>query len=204
METTKTIAIYGASGHGKVVADVARAQGYETIIWIDDNATLPHAMSFAAFYHEMSGVPVALGIGVNPVREQIAQRLKEYKLQIATLIHPSAVVSPSATIEEGAVVMPGAIINADTVIGEGSIVNSGAVIEHDCSIGEFCHISPNASLAGKIQVGMMTHIGIGASVIQQRSIGAWSIIGAGSVVILDIPSYVMAAGVPAIVKKSLS
>ena len=99
--------------------------------------------------------------------------------------------------------MPLASINADVTIGRGCIINSGAIVEHDSHVGDFVHIAPHATLAGGVNVGDHTFIGMGACVIQQRTLGHHAIVAAGSVVIEDIPSYVMVAGVPAVIKKTL-
>ncbi len=203
MAATDTIAIYGKSGHGKVVADIARANGYREIIWIDDDPKKEHCISYPFFLERFSSIPVALGIGNNHVRKKIFEQLEKDSCTIATLMHPSAIISPSVRLGSGTVVMPLAVINAECVINKGSIINSAAVIEHDCTIGAFTHISPKAALAGNVSVGSETHIGIGASVIQGITIGDRSIVAAGSVVIHHLPDAIMAAGVPAQIKKEL-
>ena len=200
MDQTKSIAIYGRSGHGSVIADIAYSLGYEHIIWIDD-AEKNDAISFAHYYKTYSHVPVALGIGNNAQRRTIFQTLQKKRLSIATLIHPSAVISPSAVLGMGSVVMPLAVINAHAKIGAAAIINSASVIEHDCHLEDFVHISPNASLAGNVKVGESSHIGVGASIIQNLIIGEDTTIGAGSVVINDIPSHMTAYGVPCKVKQ---
>lgn len=202
MEPIRSIAIYGRSGHGKVVADIAYANGYTEITWIDDNPALPDAIRLEAFLKENRDIPVALGIGDNRARAALFAQLREAGVPVMTLIHPSATVSPSSAIGEGSVVMPHAVVNADASIGKGVIVNTAAVIEHDNVIGDFAHISPNAALAGSVYIGERTHIGIGVSIIQQCRIGADVLIAAGSTVTGDIPDHVMAAGIPAVVKKS--
>ncbi len=195
------IFIYGASGHGKVVADIAKAVGYKNIKFIDDGENT--YISFDKFISLKIKVPVALGIGDNEIRSKIYERLIINNFSIVTLVHPKAFVSKSAKIGKGTVIMPGSIINADAKIEEGVIINSGSIIEHDCRIGKFAHISPNASLAGNVKVGSFSHIGIGASVIQGKNIGEHTIIGAGSVVIDDIPSFCVGVGVPVkVIKKN--
>lgn len=203
METTDTIAIMGKSGHGKVLADIARANGYTQIIWIDDDTTKPEAVTRKQFTDKYADIPVALGIGDNVTREHICAELTSNDIVLLTLIHPSAVVSTSAKIARGCVIMPQAVINSDSVLGEGVIVNSNATVEHDCEVGSFAHISPNAALAGEVTVGKRTHIGIGASVVQQIRIGDDVVVAAGSAVIDDVPDTVMVAGVPATIKKKV-
>jgi len=199
---SKKIAIYGASGHGKVVADIAKANGYDEIIFIDDGDN--DFLSFEKFFKlYKNSLFVALGIGDNKIRKAIFFKLQEKNIKIATLTHPSVTISPSVKIGEGSVVMPGVVINSDAFIGKGVILNTSCVIEHDNFIGDFVHVSPNAALAGNVKIGDLTHIGIGSSVIQNINIGESSIIGAGAAVVNKIPSFSLAVGVPAKVIKNL-
>ena len=190
MAKTKKIYIYGASGHGLVVADIARNNGYDEIVFLDD-------ASERKFSPELEKFDIIIAIGENKTRQKVSQKVEAAGFDIVNLIHKSAVVSESAVIEKGVVVMPNAVINAKAHIKEGAIINSGAVIEHECDIGKFAHISPNAALAGNVSVGEFTHIGIGSSIIQGISIGKNCIIGAGSVVVRDIKDGTKAYGVPA-------
>lgn len=202
MDTTKSIAIYGKSGHGKVVADIARLNGFESIIWVDDNAE--EAIQPDDYLANHAHVKMILAIGKNQTRARLTQTLQSQGVDFITLIHPSAVISPSVTIGKGSVIMPHVVINADATIGTSVILNTACVIEHDCTIEDFTHISPNVSLAGNVHVKRCAHIGIGASVIQGISIGSDSIIGAGSVVIHNIDDNVIAVGVPAFYKKRIN
>lgn len=187
------IYIYGASGHGLVVADIARVVGYDEIVFLDDASDMK-------FSPDLPKADIIIAIGSNKTREILQNRVEESGFNVVSLVHPSAIISPSAVIERGVVVMPKAVINAKAVIKSGAIINTAAVIEHECVIGEFAHISPNAALAGNVCVGDKTHIGIGSSVIQGINIGANSTIGAGSVVVRDLPDSITAYGVPARVK----
>lgn len=200
MDTTDKIAIYGKSGHGKVIADIARAQGYKEILWIDDDPK-KEALRFLDFYEFYHKVPVLLGIGDNHIRQKLFHSLKSKGFSLPSLAHPSAIISKSAKIAEGCVIMPNAVINADVFIAEGVIVNTAAVIEHDCVIESFVHVSPKAALAGGVRVSKFSHIGIGANIIQGKHIGENCIVGAGACVIEDLPSCVTAVGIPAKVIK---
>jgi UDP-N-acetylbacillosamine N-acetyltransferase len=194
------IFIYGASGHGKVIADIIRRCGYTLCGWIDDRPS-PDTYSWEDFCSAHPKGSIALGIGDNNTRERIFQKVSAAGYSLPVLVHPTAVVSESATIAEGSVIMPLSIINADAVVSHGCIINSGAIVEHDCILEDYVHISPNAALAGGVRIGHHSHIGIGASIIQNITIGAHSVVAAGSAVIHHIPDYSLAAGVPSSIKK---
>jgi UDP-N-acetylbacillosamine N-acetyltransferase len=196
MDITNTIAIYGKSGHGKVIADIAMARGFKEILWIDDDPK-KGALRFLDFYEFHHDVPVLLGVGDNHVRQKLFHMLKSKGFSLPSISHPSAVISESATIAEASVIMPNAVINADTKISLGVIINTGVIVEHDCSVDDFVHISPNAALAGGVHISRFSHIGLGANIIQGLSVGENSIVGAGAAVISDLPSNCTAVGVPA-------
>ncbi len=189
----KQIYIYGASGHGLVVADIAYACGYDKVIFVDDGNN-----DFQSFADITSNthIPIALGVGNNKIRKKLCEKAETEGFKLATLIHPRSIISPSAAIGRGSVVMPLSVVNANAKIGDGVILNSGCIIEHECSIGDFVHISPNAALAGNVSIGELTHIGIGTNIIQGIDIGSNCVIGAGSVVVKNIKNNKKAYGNP--------
>lgn len=191
---SKSIYIYGASGHGLVVADVASSCGYDDIIFIDDGDN-----EYPTFedIKITSGIPVAFGIGSNSIRAKLFEKVQNSDFEIVSLIHPSAIISSSVTIGKGTVVMPNVVVNAKAIIGDGVILNSSCVVEHECMIDDFVHISPKVALAGDIKVGKYTHIGIGSNVIQGIIIGKNVTVGGGSMVIRNIDDNQKVVGVPA-------
>jgi UDP-N-acetylbacillosamine N-acetyltransferase len=198
----KTIAIYGASGHGKVVADIALCSGFEKLIFIDDGDN--DFINFEYFIVKYkNNIPISLGIGDNFVRFKLYKKCKENNLKILTLVHPSSVIAKDVIIEEGSVIMANVVINTGTKIGKGTILNTGSVVEHDNMIGDFVHISPSSVTAGNVTIGDFTHFGIGSCVKQGIVIGKNSIIGAGSVVLKNIDDNVMAFGNPCKIVKEL-
>jgi len=193
----KSIAVYGASGHGKVVADIALTNGYDEVVFIDDGDN--EYMSFQEYLTQYS-YPIALGIGNNSTRKQVYEKIKSENLEVKTLIHERAIVANDVIVKEGTVIMPGVVVNTGSSIGTGSILNTGSIVDHDCDIGDFVHIAPKSALAGDVCVKDMVMIGIGSSIVQGITIGENSVVGAGSVVISDIQDNVVSYGVPAKVK----
>lgn len=194
--------LFGASGHGKVIKDILNANGVKVEAFVDDNINV-NECGGRPVVHDAAGLsPMIVSIGVNKVRKMIVERLKANNsaIEFATAIHPSAVISPSAKIGEGSVVMAGAVVNADAVIGKHCIVNTGATIDHDCVVGDYCHVAPGAHICGGTQIGEGTWVGVGTSIIQCLNIGKNCMIGAGSVVVRDIPDDVTAFGNPCRVK----
>ena len=194
------LVIIGASGHGKVIADIAIKIGYEEIVFLDDNESLSRCAGFPVIgksskAQEIEGDKI-IAIGNAKIRERIQSTIKT-----VTLVHPDAVISRRVEIGEGSVVMAGAVINSDTVIGRGCIINTGASVDHDCKIGDFSHVSVGAHVAGTCHVGERTWIGAGATVSNNVNICSDCMIGAGAVVIKDIDKPGTYVGVPAVRKR---
>ena len=196
----KRIYIYGASGHGLVISDIAKACGYKDIIFLDDGDNKYLTFDEVKKNHS---IPIAFGIGNNTIRKKLFEKVKKHRFSIATLIHPSAIVSTSSNIGEGTILMPNVTVNTKSNIGKGVILNTSSVIEHENTIENFVHISPSVSLAGNVIVKKNTHIGINVTVIQGITIGENCIIGAGSVIIKDIKNNTLCYGNPCKVIKEI-
>lgn len=190
--------LYGASGHGKVIKEILEAQGVSIDAFVDDDQGISQLCGIPVLHYYEGLTPMIVSIGINQTRKKIVEKLS---CQFKTAIHPTAIVSPSAIIGEGTVVMPGAIINANVVIGKHCIINTGASIDHECVIEDYCHIAPHVSLCGQVHVGEGTLIGVGASIIPCISIGSWCTIGAGAAVVEDVLDKKTVVGVPARVLK---
>jgi sugar O-acyltransferase (sialic acid O-acetyltransferase NeuD family) len=212
LNTEKKLIIYGAGGHGKVVADVAMQAGFSLVGFVDDAPAL-HGSSILELpvlgdrHWLCQTAPetyaVMIAIGDNNIRLSLTRSFSARNIDIATIISPSAVIAFSARIGRGSVIMPGVIVNADALVGEGAILNTGAIVEHDATIGHYAHVSPNATLGGGVKVGDLAHIGIGSTVLPLVQVGSRSILGAGSVATKDIPDDVIAFGSPARVRRSI-
>jgi sugar O-acyltransferase (sialic acid O-acetyltransferase NeuD family) len=201
----KRLAILGASGHGKVVADAASLSGWGLISFFDD--AWPQITEISVWkiegstsdllnrLDEFDGVIIA--IGNNSIRFQKFEELEKNTANLVSIIHPSAIVSSLSTISSGCFVGAGAIINPDSSIGKACIINTNAVVEHDCEISDAVHISPSSALAGGVKVGDQSWIGLGSFVKQLVNIGSHVVVGMGSVVIRNVPENCTIVGSPA-------
>lgn len=198
---SKPLIIIGASGHGKVIADIALKNNITVKGFLDDDETKGN--TFIGFpllgkienYTKYPDCDFVIAIGNQKIRKEISEKLDA---AWATLIHPNAAVSEIETeIGEGTVVMANAVINPSAKVGKHCIINTGAVVEHDNVIEDFVHISPNATLAGTVKIGESTHIGAGAAVINGVAVAKDCIVGAGAAVINDITESGVFVGVPA-------
>jgi sugar O-acyltransferase (sialic acid O-acetyltransferase NeuD family) len=201
----KRLAIYGASGHGKVVADVALACGYSEIVFFDDRfpelsrnliwPVLGDWDDLLAVKAEFDSFFVA--VGDNSTRCIKLQALIDMSFPVTSLVHPSAILGSFATVSSGCVVMPGAILNASVAIGVGGIINTASVIEHDCRIGDFVHVGPNCAVGGGSVIGDYCWIGIGATISNNIELNKAVVVGAGAVVVKNIAANLTVVGCPA-------
>jgi acetyltransferase EpsM len=138
-------------------------------------------------------------------RSRFVYQAAEMGMRFATLVHPSAVVSPQTEIGEGCVIGPGSVIGSHSRLGSHVIVNRGALIGHHTAIESFCSIQPGANIAGACSIGEATYIGMGAIIIDHLSVGSHSVVGSGAVVVRDVPAHVQVLGMPArIVKENIA
>ncbi len=197
---SESVIVIGGGGHAKVVIDCIRKAGDCAVGILDDAlemgtmvSDVPVLGKIDAFksYREHKFI---IAIGNNAFRRELSKKMD---VRWYTAIHPSAILSAYASIDEGTVVSPRAVVNAGASIGRHCIINTGAIIEHDCVIGSFSHVSPAAALAGGVTVGEETQIGIGASVKNGLAICQRCTVGAGAVVVKSIDEEGVYAGVPA-------
>jgi UDP-perosamine 4-acetyltransferase len=200
------IVIVGAGGHAAVVVEAIQALTRFTLAGIVD----PHPLA-----PDVLGVPVVgddeylpklraqgvefafVAIGNNRLRQQIGALLRTQGFRLPAIVHPSALVSPSAAIGDGSIVMARAVIGARTRVGAFAIVNTGAIIDHDNDIGAGAHVAPGAVLAGSVVLGERSLVGVGSAVRPGIRIGADTVVGAGSAVVRDVQDGATVGGVPA-------
>lgn len=199
----KKLIIIGAGGHGKVIADIAKLNGYQEIFFLDDDPTKKENGKYIVvgttdkIAKYIDSYDFFVAIGNNQIRKKISLKLKQKKIKQPVLIHPSAIIDESVVVEQGTVIMANVVVNADTKIKEGCIINTASSIDHDCLIGSYVHISPGAHVAGTVVIGDLTWIGIGVSIKNNIKICENNIIGAGSVIVKDIIEKGTYVGIPA-------
>lgn len=201
------LGVIGEGGHSKVVMDIIRSQKdkvkailddkYKELVYHDDGIYRGPVASAPQLLKQHGQLKFIVAIGSNSIRKSIVTSLNLTNESFVSLIHPSAVISPSARIGHGVVVMAQCTLNADAVIGDHAIINTGAIVEHDSQVSDYAHVAPHATLTGAVTVQEGAMVGAGTAVIPGKSIGKWSVIGAGATVINDIPSYSTAVGSPA-------
>lgn len=202
---SRKLALLGASGHAKVVAEAALAAGWNEVVLFDDRWPESRAVGERAIVGSSRDLlesiaafeGVIVSIGECRTRWEIHRRLRGSGASFATVVHPRAWVSPSAHLGGGTVVMAGAVVQADSVIGDACIVNTSCSVDHDCRLGDAVLIAPGARLSGDVTVGDRSWIGVGACIRQGIHIGRDVVVGAGAVVVKDWGDDVTLVGCPA-------
>lgn len=201
---SKGLAILGAGGHGRVVADCAERLGCSRIVFFDDNprAKKPGPWDLVGIGADLLASVTdfeafIVGIGINRIRLERQQTLLAAGGRVATLIHPAATVSRHAVIGEGSVVFAGAVVNPGAVVGQACILNTGCGIDHDDRLADGVHVSPGAHLGGGVSVGEASWIGLGAAIREGLMIGSNVRVGAGAVVVRDVADGLTVVGNPA-------
>lgn len=195
--------LLGAGEHARVVAETAEAAGW-TVAGAFDLHQPPPAWrwpylgtedTLPAWRHRQPQARFHLAIGNRAPRTALAARLGN--LPWATVVHPAAVVSPSAVLSEGVLVGPLALVHTGACVGRHAIINSGALVEHDVQVGDFAHLAPGATVGGGAILGAGCHIGLGASVRDHVTVGERATVGMGAVVVGAVQPEAIVVGCPA-------
>jgi len=203
--------IVGAGAQGRLTLELLRATASGEPVWfVDDDPALagsrvggvevvPRAGLAARVGDE--GARVVIAVGDNPTRLRLAAALRgelgDERSSFGTLVHPAAVVAPSAHVGGGSVVFAGAVVQSGARVGAHVVVNSGAIVEHDCTIEDGASLSPGCCMGGRVHVGTGAFVGVGATLCPRITVGRGAIVGAGAVVTADVPPETLAYGVPA-------
>ncbi|WP_281661950.1 acetyltransferase [Microvirgula aerodenitrificans] len=215
---TDRIVILGSGDHARVVYDALDRAGRapEVLCFVnfaseEDGVKygwmgVTTYLSWATFLKEVDGAFHSFVVALGDIgkRKRTFELALEAGLQPTTVVHPSSIISIGAYVGAGSMVSANCLIGVDARIGENCIVNSGAIVDHDCVVGSHSTIAPAATLAGRVTIEEMVMVGMGACVLDEVCIGSRSTVAAGAVVTGDVPSGVMIAGVPAIIKKKIN
>lgn len=209
--------IFGASGHGAVVADAIECQGRFRVAGFIDSVrevgadvigyqVLGGEDVLGAVMDRCQPAGIVLAIGDNWQRAKTAERLKSRfpTLSFPPTIHPSATVARTAEIAEGAVILAGATINSRASVGGFCLLNTNSSLDHDARMDDYSSLAPNSAVAGYTTVGAYTAICMGAAVLHKVTVGAHCVVGSGAVVLKDLPDAIVAYGCPARVVRSRS
>jgi sugar O-acyltransferase (sialic acid O-acetyltransferase NeuD family) len=212
MAETRQYAIWGSSGHAKVLAGLIAEQGGRIVALFDNDPSaksvvdgLPVLVGEAGFSEwleckrpgpAVSGL-VAIGGWRGRERLSIQRRFREAGLSLHPLVHNRANVAASAVLGEGSQVLAHAVLAADVRIGEACIVNHKASVDHESILGDGVHVAPGATICGCVEIGENAFIGAGAVLLPRLKIGRNAIVAAGAIVIRDVGEGQRVAGNPA-------
>ena len=207
----KNLYIYCSGGAGKEMADrVMKIQkmnggGYwNGIYFIDDVRTESEyyglkILSYEKFKNtvgrDRAEIIIATGEPVN--RKNLYEKVEKDGFDLATIISPLAMVSPTARIGKGVIISEFCIIASDTLIEDNVFINYNCIIGHDCKIGKNTCLSERVSLGGNVIIEENCYLAIGTSVINKAKIKEWSITAINSAVIKDVPENSIVGGIPA-------
>ena len=203
-ETPGRVLVVGAGGFGREVRwwarDALAGSPARVVGYLDADASLGTdelpVLGDPATHAPRADESFVLAIGIPHVRRRVAESLLARGARFLTLIHPSAIVVPSARVASGAVVCPGAIVSDSAEIGPFGLLNYHASVAHDTVVGAYAVLSPYATLAGHARVGDDAFLGLHASVGPGRRVGDRSKVAANSCALADVPPDSLAYGVP--------
>lgn len=205
------LAIFGASGFAREVADVALVDGYEEISYLDVSPGSGEYFGFPLFDEvhsdvlQSTGWSFVVGVGNNALRRKIYSKFPS--LRYVNVTHPSASFGRRQKellqSTRGNIITAGVRFTNNIRFGDFGIFNLNCTIGHDCMIEDFVNIAPGANVSGNVMLSTGSYVGTNASIIEGRTIdeklvvGSSSTVGAGSVVTRAVPPDVIVKGVPA-------
>jgi sugar O-acyltransferase (sialic acid O-acetyltransferase NeuD family) len=194
------ICLFGAGGHGRVVAAQLQSLHNQNVCFADSGGSVGTSIGdipvrFSSL-SEIRDIALIVTIGDNETRAKLQKSAKAHGCKLACFIaDPDKYFAEPPG--EGSMVLAGAIVTKDARIGKGVIVNSGAIVEHDSVIGDYCHLAPGSVVAGNSRIEPGVLLGANATVVNGAFIAAGTVIGAGAVVTRDIREKGVYVGNPA-------
>jgi sugar O-acyltransferase (sialic acid O-acetyltransferase NeuD family) len=180
--------IVGAGGHGRSVAEAAMLSGqYVLAGFVDDGMAVGSPIGQTSVLGSTADLKayaalcdkVVVAIGNNALRESLVTRLVGLGFELTTVIHPKAIVSPSAVIGEGCAIMAGAIVGTEAQLGLGVIANCGSVVDHHAQVHDFGHLGVNACMAGGAILGRKAWMQAGSALGYGAQVPADVVLAAG-------------------------
>jgi len=202
------LVIIGASGFAREIYDLAvycnrKDSDFSVKGFLSDNNSnieelgYPKVLAKVAEYKIEENDVFFCGIGNLRDRKKTIEIIKNKGGKFISLIHPTAVISPSVTIGDGVGIKAFCVISSDVTIDDYSFLQSSVILGHDVKIGKFCQISSFSFFAGYATVSDLVSISAGVKVIQNVKIEKESVVGIGSVVINRVKEGTTVFGIPA-------
>ncbi|QCW50800.2 acetyltransferase [Nocardioides dongxiaopingii] len=139
-------------------------------------------------------------IGSGAGRHRVADRLAALGVadhRYATIVHPSADVPPGCTVGPGSILLAQVVLTANVLVRRHAVLMPHVTLTHDDQVGDHATLCAGVALGGSVVVGDGAYLGMRAAVRERVSIGAGATVGMGAVVLGDVPSGEVWAGVPA-------
>ena len=204
------LAIYGTGGTGREVHEIVRdvdpsGERWEEVVFVDDVTDArelygSRVMPFSRLASELSPerVEFVVAVGEPTSRELLYERVTEAGYGLATIVHPTAHVSPSARLGAGVFVKMQSIVSAEAVLEDNVFVQADVIVGHDVHVGRHTQISAFSHIAGNASLGQRCYLGVRASVREECRMGDDVVCAMGAVVMEKrVPSRVLAMGNPA-------
>jgi len=195
------IALMGPGGQARVTLDAALAAGIEVTGLLDDSGRADYfgipVLGSVVDWRKQHGASFIVGMSDARQRVRLGEAIIEAGAEVLQVVHPTAWVSPFASLGRGVCVMHGAAVHPDTVIGDFAILNARASVDHDGDIGRGVTLGPGTTFPGTVRVGEYASVGAGVVARPGVTIGARAVIGAGAVLTKDVPEGETWAGNPA-------
>lgn len=206
-----TVVIYGTGEYAKAVFEILSLRDVPVAGFLDPDPSRRNTLFLS---RPVLGSEVAILSGAitfhaaviavenPPARARIAETFRTAGIPLFSAIHPHAVISPSARLEAGCVVLPGVIVGPEAEVAEGAALHAGVILETGAHVGAFCTLAPAAVIGPGASVADRSFIGARATVMEKCAVGSHVMVGAHSLVLTDLPDHVLAYGTPAQVTDS--
>lgn len=204
------LAVYGTGGSGREVHEIVSAmdparERWEEVVFVDDVTDArelygSRVMPFEelASLYGPDEVEFVIAVGEPTSRELLFDRAAARGYGFATIVHPSAFVSPSARLGRGVFVKMQSIVSAEATLADNVFVQADAIVGHDVTVGPHTQISAFSHIAGHASLGARCYLGVRASVREECQMGDDVVLAMGAVVMEKrVPSRVLAMGNPA-------